>query len=220
MVGKKNLFELKKCTVSGLKRQFDKWHLFSAPTPPPRKPDSKHMKRPDLDDALVCTWRKESGKSTPQSPLMARGSYRIPWGNTHANLKRGIENAIEPEWTQCNNQMQSNQIPVEIDNHLKWRRGLKNQPCGACVRACSLSLSLYLSLSLSRSRSLRVHHVVGFPSWFLLARICTGGQSLIPWLCMWLSTLQDQHSLNCPLLVKTRRVCSLCSTCRGLPHLV
>ena len=35
MVGKKNLFELKKCTVSGLKRQFDKWHLFSAPTAPP-----------------------------------------------------------------------------------------------------------------------------------------------------------------------------------------
>ena len=35
MVGKKGLFELKKCTVSGLKRQFDKWHLFSAPTPPP-----------------------------------------------------------------------------------------------------------------------------------------------------------------------------------------
>ena len=32
MVGKKGLFELKKCTVSGLKRQFDKWHLFSAPT--------------------------------------------------------------------------------------------------------------------------------------------------------------------------------------------
>ena len=32
MVGKKRLFELKKCTVSGLKRQFDKWHLFSAPT--------------------------------------------------------------------------------------------------------------------------------------------------------------------------------------------
>ena len=25
-------FELKKCTVSGLKRQFDKWHLFRAPT--------------------------------------------------------------------------------------------------------------------------------------------------------------------------------------------
>ena len=34
MVGKKGLFELKKRTVSGLKRQFDKWHLFSAPTPP------------------------------------------------------------------------------------------------------------------------------------------------------------------------------------------
>ena len=32
MVGKKGLFELKKCTVSGLKRQFDKWHLFRAPT--------------------------------------------------------------------------------------------------------------------------------------------------------------------------------------------
>ena len=32
MVGKKGLFELKKCTVSGLERQFDKWHLFSAPT--------------------------------------------------------------------------------------------------------------------------------------------------------------------------------------------
>ena len=32
MVGKKGLLELKKCTVSGLKRQFDKWHLFSAPT--------------------------------------------------------------------------------------------------------------------------------------------------------------------------------------------
>ena len=26
------IFELKKCTVSGLKRQFDKWHLFRAPT--------------------------------------------------------------------------------------------------------------------------------------------------------------------------------------------
>ena len=35
MVGKKGLFELKKCTVSGLKRQFDKWHLFSAPTAAP-----------------------------------------------------------------------------------------------------------------------------------------------------------------------------------------
>ena len=34
MVGKKGVFELKKCTVSGLKRQFDKWHLFSASTPP------------------------------------------------------------------------------------------------------------------------------------------------------------------------------------------
>ena len=32
MVGKKGLFELKNCTVSGLKRQFDKWHLFNAPT--------------------------------------------------------------------------------------------------------------------------------------------------------------------------------------------
>ena len=32
MVGKKGLFELKNCTVSGLKRQFDKWHLFRAPT--------------------------------------------------------------------------------------------------------------------------------------------------------------------------------------------
>ena len=32
MVGKKGFFELKKCTVSGLKRQFDKWHLFRAPT--------------------------------------------------------------------------------------------------------------------------------------------------------------------------------------------
>ena len=32
MVGKEGLFELKKCTVSGLERQFDKWHLFSAPT--------------------------------------------------------------------------------------------------------------------------------------------------------------------------------------------
>ena len=32
MVGEKGLFELKKCTVSGLKRQFDKWHLFSAST--------------------------------------------------------------------------------------------------------------------------------------------------------------------------------------------
>ena len=32
MVGKKGLFELKKCTVSGLKRQLDKWHLFSAST--------------------------------------------------------------------------------------------------------------------------------------------------------------------------------------------
>ena len=31
----KNLLELKKCTVSGSKRQFDKWHLFSAPTTPP-----------------------------------------------------------------------------------------------------------------------------------------------------------------------------------------
>ena len=31
MVSKKGLFELKKCTVSGLQRQFDKWHLFSAP---------------------------------------------------------------------------------------------------------------------------------------------------------------------------------------------
>ena len=28
----KSLFELKNCTVSGLKRQFDKWHLFSAST--------------------------------------------------------------------------------------------------------------------------------------------------------------------------------------------
>ena len=37
MVGRKGLFELNKCTVSGLKRQFDKWHLFSAPTPPPSK---------------------------------------------------------------------------------------------------------------------------------------------------------------------------------------
>ena len=32
MVGQKGHFELKKCTVSGLKRQFDKWHLFSAST--------------------------------------------------------------------------------------------------------------------------------------------------------------------------------------------
>ena len=32
MVGKKGLFELKKCTVSGFKRQPDKWHLFRAPT--------------------------------------------------------------------------------------------------------------------------------------------------------------------------------------------
>ena len=32
MVGKKGLFELKKCTVSRLKRQFDKWHLFSGST--------------------------------------------------------------------------------------------------------------------------------------------------------------------------------------------
>ena len=31
MVGKKGLSELKKCTVSGLKCQFDKWHLFGAP---------------------------------------------------------------------------------------------------------------------------------------------------------------------------------------------
>ena len=31
---KKGLFELKKCTASRLKRQFDKWHLFRAPTPP------------------------------------------------------------------------------------------------------------------------------------------------------------------------------------------
>ena len=35
IVGKKGLFELKKCTVSGFKRQFGKWHLFRAPTPPP-----------------------------------------------------------------------------------------------------------------------------------------------------------------------------------------
>ena len=32
MVGKKGFFELKTCTVSGLKSQFDKWHLFRAPT--------------------------------------------------------------------------------------------------------------------------------------------------------------------------------------------
>ena len=33
----KGLLELTKCAVSGLKRQFDKWHLFRAPTPPPKK---------------------------------------------------------------------------------------------------------------------------------------------------------------------------------------
>ena len=32
MVGKKGLFEHIQCTASGLKRQFDKWHLFCAPT--------------------------------------------------------------------------------------------------------------------------------------------------------------------------------------------
>ena len=32
MVGKKGLLELKKRTVSRLKRQFDKWHLFSTST--------------------------------------------------------------------------------------------------------------------------------------------------------------------------------------------
>ena len=34
-VGRQSCFGPKKCTVSGLKRQFDKWHLFRAPTPPP-----------------------------------------------------------------------------------------------------------------------------------------------------------------------------------------
>ena len=40
MVGKKGFFELKKCTVSGLKRQFDKWHLFSASTFPHPSPNN------------------------------------------------------------------------------------------------------------------------------------------------------------------------------------
>ena len=53
MVGKKGLFELKKRTVSGLKRQFDKWHLFSAPT----ERSTREIWQSKLRDGELTLWR-------------------------------------------------------------------------------------------------------------------------------------------------------------------
>ena len=90
MVGKKTLFELKRCTVSGLKRQFDKWHLFRAPTPPPpnwlfaQKPlRPKPPQTPDFPENPALTPQKLSGKSKgglSKGGLGPKGAKKGPFG--------------------------------------------------------------------------------------------------------------------------------------------
>ena len=61
MVGKKGVFGLKKCTVSGLKRQFDKWRLFSASTRGGGGPG-------------VCTGNLGGGGGGAEAPFTAKTS--------------------------------------------------------------------------------------------------------------------------------------------------
>ena len=71
----KGLFELKKCTVSGLKRQFDKWHLFRAPTSPPAKwlllgyrwPSARVKKASHWETPKKKVWKGVPGASRPRS---------------------------------------------------------------------------------------------------------------------------------------------------------
>ena len=68
MGGKKGRFELKKCTVSGLKRQFDRWHLFRAPTCICVKCQERGWGGVEKADQTVRRWGRGQESATATTP--------------------------------------------------------------------------------------------------------------------------------------------------------